>query len=667
MNEQEMLRQLKESAEKIPVPEELKPDEIEKRLEQTQNQKGKKKGKIMKISRLATAAALLLVCGIGVYAAIGSRIATKEESVTDMAVSQEESAGEITEENAEQPVRIKTLGQMYTLASSQQEIQEKLAENRTIYRDPGEMNGMEDSVEYSTNGIAEQELIADESAQGEAAADDYSTTNLQTEGVDEGDIMKTDGKYIYRILSSENRLVITDISGEEPVDVADFCPDGIKAEDILKELYVADNRLVLLAQRRDTSLTGEVSDPVTNLAQADVYDFDTDQETVMVTFDISDPAAPVEMGTYRQDGYYRTSRRIGDIVYLFTEQYNLNSETPLPEIQGEEVSCSDVYLGEACDTAMVMSSVDLSDPEQKKDDLMLLDSGAQIYVGNSAAYVYKDGYREGSYTDIAAFTLKNGIIIPVNAHSVPGQVMDTFAVSEKEGFLRVLTTDWNWENDGDPVNALYVLDENMELCGSLKGIAPGEQIYSARFLGDMGYFVTYRNMDPLFSVDLSDPENPKLVGELSVTGFSDYLHVWDADHLLGIGYETDPDTGDIQGLKLSMFNISDPTQVYEEGKCVLKDVDSSPALYDYKSVLVSKDKNVIGLMLVSYDGREKDVYTIFSYENGTFSPRQEAELANGGQSQMLWDYICQSCRSLYVGNRVYVMDGPDLIVLDITE
>lgn len=682
MNEQEMLRQLKEAAKEMPVPDAIKPDQMENMLKNKQTEKKQRRGRIMRFSRWVAAAALLLVCGTGVYAVTGGNFTNKsadmaDECAMDTAENSVEGSGA---EAADEGVNVAALGDVYTQAASYDEIYERLSESRNEeqYWKYNMVDGFDAMLEASQDiqNSKEDSAAAGTSVSFESS---YSTTNLQTEGVDEGDIMKTDGHYIYRILGDEGRLVITDVSGEEPVEVASLCPAGLQSDDLLKGLYVADDRLVVLAQRRETSLNttyldSEYSNLEENMAAADVYYFDDVCKTIMVTLDISDPTHPQEIGMYQQDGSYQTSRRVGDVMYLFTEKYNLSQNIGdtgeptdvLPKVQGEVIPCDDIYLAESCNEAMVISSVNLNHPEQTVDSKMILDYGSRIYVGENTAYLYKYSYHEGSYTDIAAFTLKNGIIVPVNAYSVPGDVMDTFAISEKDGYLRVLTTNWSANHgiDAEPENALYVLDSDMKLCGKLTGIAPGESIYAARFIGDMGYFVTYRNTDPLFSVDLSDPKNPRLVGELSVTGFSDYLHVWDANHLLGIGYETDPNTGQRLGLKLSMFNISDPSNVYEEGKCILKQVDDTPALEDYKSVLVSADKNIIGLMLLDYDQMNEGLYTVFSYENGSFTPKQEMELKEGGYVQSEYDYIWNSCRSLYIDDRIYVMDGADLLVID---
>lgn len=135
----------------------------------------------------------------------------------------------------------------------------------------------------------------------------------------------------------------------------------------------------------------------------------------------------------------------------------------------------------------------------------------------------------------------------------------------------------------------------MKTIGKIENLADNEEIKSARFMGDTGYFVTYRNTDPLFSADLSDPTKPKIIGELKITGFSEYLHFYGENKLLGIGWETDPDTGSIEGLKCSMFDITDPSDVKEIDRIVLKNVSICDALSNYRAILASPDKNLFGL------------------------------------------------------------------------
>ena len=136
----------------------------------------------------------------------------------------------------------------------------------------------------------------------------------------------------------------------------------------------------------------------------------------------------------------------------------------------------------------------------------------------------------------------------------------------------------------DETNGLYILASNMKEVGSITGLAEGEQVYSARLLGDTGYFVTYEKTDPLFSVDLSDPKNPKIIGKLKIPGFSEYLHFYGENQLLGIGMDVDEDGVTTDGVKLSMFDVSDPSDVKEIETYVLEGTYGTDAGYDYKAV-----------------------------------------------------------------------------------
>ena len=404
--------------------------------------------------------------------------------------------------------------------------------------------------------------------------------------------------------------------------------------------------------------------------------------TQIQVYSIVDRRNPEFEGRLIQDGYYNTSRKIGDVVYLFT-QYNMTSdvtsyvekkhgvedlkegngvsslaEAVIPKVNGEKVAASEIYLPESSgESGILVSSLDVNKPDKVLDSKLVISGYAQTYISKDALYLYEEDYDGAMITNIAKFALDEGRISGVAAAAVSGYVRDTFAINASDGYLRVLTTDYSTE---DEVNALYILDENMKLTGQLTGIAPGEEIYAARFMGNTGYFVTYRNTDPLFTVDLSDPAKPEIIGELKVTGFSEYLHFWDDTHLLGIGYESDENTGNIENIKLSMFNIENPGEVTEEAKLVLKDVDYSEALYDYKSVIISKDKNLIGLVCEDYSGsRTKQTYQIYSYENGTFKKQAEIPGINGANYE--------NVRGMYSGNVFYLWINDNITSYDMTD
>ena len=184
-----------------------------------------------------------------------------------------------------------------------------------------------------------------------------------------------------------------------------------------------------------------------------------------------------------------------------------------------------------------------------------------------------------------------------------GYLNDSFSIDEYDGYLRMVVT-------RGKTNAVYVLDQKLKLTGKITNLAKDERVYSARFLGDTGYFVTYKETDPLFSVDLSNPKNPKILGRLKIPGFSNYLHFYGEDKLLGIGMDVDKKGDVTDGVKLSMFDISDKKNVKEEHKYTLKDVYSTDVEWDYKAALIDVEKNIIGFPA---GGENRQMYYLFSY------------------------------------------------------
>ena len=210
---------------------------------------------------------------------------------------------------------------------------------------------------------------------------------------------------------------------------------------------------------------------------------------------------------------------------------------------------------------------------------------------------------------------------------------------EYDGYLRVVVT------DGD-TNSVYVLNQELKETGSIKGLAEDERVYSARFMGKAGYFVTFKETDPLFSVDLSDPKNPKIIGALKIPGFSDYLHPYGKNKLLGIGMNVDEKTMSTDGVKLTMFDISDPENVKEEQTYVIENVYYTDVSYDYKAALVDAEKNLIGFAADSEGGRE---YYTFSYdEKQGFTCTMHEEI-NGNNMRIT--------RGIYIEDTLYVIQG----------
>ena len=325
------------------------------------------------------------------------------------------------------------------------------------------------------------------------------------------------------------------------------------------------------------------------------------------------------------------------------------------------VNDDSVYMSE--DAIYLYSTEYLSDNNAKNDDNNTNDENETGEGGNDSdtSGEQEDSAEYGDWvTAIAKFTYEDGILNAVNSATVAGQVTDKFALHESDGIFQILTTSYSYEYtygsngvledmESTPSNQLYLFDSSMQQLGSLEGIAEGEEIYAARYIGDIVYFITYLNTDPLFAVDISDPSNPTLLGQLEITGFSDYLHPFGDGLLLGIGYETDPDTGVSLGVKLIMFDISDPTDLTVLDTVVLENADYTSAAYYYKTVLVDPEKNIIGFTHEGYDDssiRFHTYYNVYEWNEEGFTQVLQTEVTT---------YNSDIVRGLYSGDYLYVI------------
>ena len=286
-------------------------------------------------------------------------------------------------------------------------------------------------------------------------------------------------------------------------------------------------------------------------------------------------------------------------------------------------------------------------------------------------------------------------ITPAGQVTVKGTLNDQFSMDEYEGHLRVVTTvnEYVYETrnveqketvdiNGDGVidetdmiepysyryiidskryNSLYIYDEKLQLTGCIENLAPDEHIKSARLMGKVGYFVTFRQTDPLFSVDLSDPANPKVLGALKIPGFSTYLHPYGEGLLLGIGYDADETTGWTQGVKLSMFDVSDPANVKEVHKHSLTDFSYTGVEIDHKAALIDVEKDIIGFPVRGYhDTGEYNVYVVYGYdEKNGFYPKFSEGYAMGYDADLYefkYELFSSDCRGAYIGDTFYMIN-----------
>ena len=597
---------------------------------------------------------------------------TTERAVKAETGSETEPAADATEasENATFMQESSNLEDTLTYASGYQEIYDRLYElfqSNTILYDYDTSDGGLDprSVTYMA-----EESASDVSTAATEDRVDYSRTNIQEAGVDEGDIIKTDGTWIYILKQDGSFSIVRANDGAPKVESTTKLEKTGLSNRELREMYLDGDRLIIVEEGICTALEKD----------NELYRTSTGYQTVLSVWDITDRAQPEQIGMLRQDGYYKDSRKNGDFVYLFTSYMPYIAETYeestiVPRINGDEVAYNQFYLPEkpASENYLIISSVDITKPEEVKDQKVLVSGADSFYVSTENIYVTNENYNSGRdtvVTEIAKFHYKDGKITGVAAGSVKGYLNDSFSLNEYDGTLRVVSTyyDEMWEE----WNALYILDEKLQQLSAIEDLAQGETIRSARFFGTTGYFVTFRQTDPLFSVDLSDPENPKVLGELKISGFSSYLHFYGENLLLGIGYEADENTGSTTGLKLSMFDISDPANVKEVSRTVLPGMTWCPAIEDYKSILVDPDKNLIGFYC---DKR----YFVYSYdETGGFTRKllcdfygdeflgvsDQSEQGTSGIAATV-DY--DNMRGLYIGDYLYLAGNDFVAVYDMKD
>ena len=520
-------------------------------------------------------------------------------------------------------------------------------------------------------GTADRKAAATEAAAAPAPANgsaDYSTTNVRDSRVDEADIVKTDGTYLY-ILKEGKELIIARADRENTAVVSRTELTGYGDPDIYPvgravDMYVDGQNLIMIGQGYD-----ELKNRKTSWMSYDSAYIQAD------TFDISDPSHPVLKGSVWQDGDYSQSRKIGDKVYLYSREYPILEDTYeksdiVPVVNGQDVSAEDVCIPKYVTNAsyLIVSSFSTAAPDAVIDTKVLVSGAEQLYVSEQSLYVMNVHYGTStSRTEIVKFSCLDGEIRGVAATRIKGTVNDSFSIDEYEGNLRVLTTYTGSETGSlmqalsdlfgfdyyDPDywtrhNALYILNENMNLRAKLGGIARDEEIRSARYFGNTVYFVTFRNTDPLFTADLTDPDAPRLTGELKVSGFSSYLHPFGEGLLLGIGYEANEETGVTTGLKLSVFDVSDPVNVREISRYVMDGVTWCPAIEDYKAIYAEADRRLAGFYL-------ENRYLLFGYD---------AE--NGITRKLLYDFFddmvngredYNTMRAVRIGDEMYLAGG----------
>lgn len=616
--EQDLLYKIEVGSENVVVPDSLKPENMKKKLEQCAWEERRRKRRRQWKLAGAAAAGIVLVAGITVYQN-RTRMVKSDSAVINSADS---SDGVVAKSVEKCPVN-----------KGNQENQKYYAKSYKEIRKYIEASEKEETAKGSTK---EQLLCAD-------ATGDYSNTNVRQEGVDEADVAKTDGRYLYVLEDDGDYVSIVDTK----TNMKKISEIKAPKDETIEEFYLIEKnkKVVMICSNSSDDDYEDVED----VTRSSLISKQT-EGTQVVTYDVQDKKHPKKVGKVSQSGEYESSRISDGYLYLFSNYWvpeNWKKKYPstyIPYVDGDLMKAKDIYLPEGTKGCMyeIVSSIDLKHPDKIADSKAIFSEGGDAYVSNKNIYYYEEewtGNGKQEKTLLRKLSYKKGKLAVVAQKTFRGYLNDSFSIDEYDGYLRMVVTRGR-------TNAVYVLDQKLKLTGKITNLAKDERVYSARFLGDTGYFVTYKETDPLFSVDLSNPKNPKILGRLKIPGFSNYLHFYGEDTLLGIGMDVDKKGDVTDGVKLSMFDISDKKNVKEEHKYTLKDVYSTDVEWDYKAALIDVEKNIIGFPA---GGENRQMYYLFNYT--------EEKGFQCNMKEKIYGSDALATRGIYIKDRLYVIHG----------
>jgi inhibitor of cysteine peptidase len=590
------------------------------------------------------------------------------------------------------------------------------------------------------------------------AGEDFSTTNIQVQGVDEPDIVKTDGESIYYV--TNDRLYIIDANAEDLDIVAELEIEN----GYTREMFLANDKVILLGTEYDDRPQPLMDDVAVARIAPGIWYPRTNMASVRI-YDISDKEEPELEEKITLEGNYADARMIDGFVYVIFNKYTGNSFVPpiiysnagTKEIEATDVSYFDIY--DSSYQLSIVLAVDLED-NSYSEETFLKGNSQNIYVSENNIYltgrkqipyyaeqqriieevfkavlpqqivgdieriqsydirestkiqeiqyvveqyfnsldeeqvqelmeqteddieeIQSDLQRERDTTVIHRIAIDEDSIEHKASGEIPGCPLNQFSMDERDGYFRIATTQGNsWSENNPSSNNLYVLDMDLDIVGEIEDIAPQERIYSVRFMQDKAYMVTFRNIDPLFVIDLADPENPEILGKLKIPGYSDYLHPYDENHIIGIGKETEVDEKNErafqQGVKLALFDVSDVENPKEIAKIEIGDRGSdSEALRNHKAFLFDKERNLLVLPISVAEVEEEDeetlwrawgstvfqgayVYTLTPEDGfdlqGTITHFTEDDIEKSGY---WFDYNKRITRTLFIGDSLYTLSN----------
>jgi inhibitor of cysteine peptidase len=646
---------------------------------------------------------------------------------------------------------------------SQENLLKLLEDAQPFFADMRRADGADIAVMAKAAPAAEAAQAAGWDSAAGGYANDYSQTNVQVQGVDEADVVKTDGEYIYKI--TNNKLIVARAFPAEEMKVVTTLDFGQEMYPL--EMYVDEQYLTVILNKY--------------YYQAEPYVRDTFENSVQVlVYDLSDRVNLPKVREVEIDGSYVSSRKIGSTLYLVNNkylEYYLLKEHPEAIItpgyrdsaQGGEIKR--IGYEEICyfprnpqPNYLIIAGINLDTKSKQQTEVKTyLGAGQNVYCSLENLYVavpeYQYEHREpvplpeplpeplaepadkpeeeagaepagGSgqavqvspdtavsnkiradilprpiiriteqNTGVYKFNLQDGSPQYVGKGTVPGNILNQFSMDEHNGYFRIATTKQEYgQQEVGMTNNLFILDQGLNVTGRIENIAPGERIYSVRFLGDRGYMVTFKTVDPLFVLDLKDPNNPSILGELKIPGYSNYLHPYDENHIIGFGKEAieveEPHwsgQGTVKnayylGMKIALFDVSNVHNPVEKFKIEIGDRGTDSELFwNHKALLFSKEKNILAFPVTVYERNQdamfKDDYLarldprlacgepvfqgVFVYSlspargfelQGMITHQPEGRIIDLQRSGR-YDYNRDIGRSLYIGDILYTISN----------
>ena len=667
----------------LELPQSLQTDAVKDRL-QTGNIKQFKPKKHLLPKLIAAAAAVAIV-----VTSVSMLPRHRHVTVVPVTEPSSQSAGEQTTESQSTPTKIRTLPapavSMFKNDSDLKAYFANLYDERKgmWFRNFGAKSAdmVEDAVsvqQQSVTGAADTNgAEAFYSVAKDAANGSYGQTNLRDGAVDEADVLKNDGRYLY--IAGNSALSIVDTQTMERICAVKPEPKGNKDGCRILDAYVQNDRLVVSAQVYERVSRSEVRDDGVYYGY---FPYNANVDTAQFVYDISDRKSPVPVREMDQSGTLVQSRMVGSVLYTVT-QYSVPLDDKdaveknfVPAVDGKKLTSGDVLIRDkdaGDSTYLVLTAFDTAKKDSAVNKVSVLGFSDDLYCTADMLYLLSTDWRwTDSSTDgrcktnIWAFSLRDGEISLKATAAVPGQVNDDYAIDRYGGYLRIATTNYDYNHDAD-VSALYVLNDKLEIVGQLENFAPDEQVKSTRFLGNLVYVVTFRNTDPLFAIDLSDPAKPTILGAVKLPGFSSYLHPLDDRTLLGVGYSGDDESADLDTVKLSLFDISDPTHPKETDSRVIKqagtDVNYEPKAFVFDS------RSGAFYLPVSYNLFEKNgdyagtqyVLKRYAAANGKFTEEQ-AYVHGAEQGGYAYSSLF---RGTFIGERVYTVSDTTVKEFDL--